>query len=1278
MKFSKRILSIILSVLMVVTSIPVFAVTVSADTVSVDKIGSLVYFNEGVSDKSSQPVYSKAYDGTQTDKNNGYTISAKFNVGNTINGNSIVFSIGNSSDGNNTSHYLTFREDGSFHLNYDGHYYDSWNVDTFGFSLSANTDYQLTVSVAPYTDSATGNTYEVLRFYLDGSLLNVYDTKTTFTNYDKNYTTCEYLSKNWDVSYGKGCNYWNDSNDGSVADFAVFNDVLSPNEIYSYIDICKRDYTNLGSTLESLKSVMTEYEEVMRNSGVTKINLLDAYNAYTDASKIYDAVYYGKSSLDSTLIQNAVCNLAAAIDLMTEVPVSVKGTDVPLATDVWFSSSNNIKYLLSTNNRENNKVFNNVLYAGDWNKNGMSINSAGRVTQKLFAADNPVILYNGSDDKPVIPIMISSYNGATSWNQTRRFWYCAPVEIAGQHANNNMSTEWSLIKSGWYGGSTNGDWAWMFDAGWDGVGSDWSDIERFPAYYNDDSNNAVVLTKGADNSFVNAVQFDGTPTQISTTYAINFALGCGGDNLADTTYPVYSNVRVINYKALTDAVSSKILSYDVSSYTYGGLTELFTAIDNAMSIDPQSYFLDGTDSRYDECVNAITSAINTINSISPTIDGTGYQEVRELLDAAIGVDEGIIYTTKSYDDYQKMIEVCRAYMAAVYSGNIYNGVSLNSGYSYNSDMVALADAASNVLNAKVDFTELKDLVEDAKKLDIFDENGVQTKTLESWVALQEKILETETEIAFLIDNVGQYGVDEDTVVECTAANITYDRINLDKASTAFAFNNENLTYYKNSNNLLEDVPKEQIEAFDAAYEVGSTVPVTVYEPQAREEQMQAMEDARAEIYMSAEEAASVGYTFPEGVEKQELVYLSDAGSVDAQTTAVLTAISTLDGSKAEFTVSVNGVSDGKTYTYGDPYTLEGQPTNGEWKIKYGDNKTINIYAEANTPVELIIEDNVVATFDSKEIGDETQHTVYIYDGYGKLVEIRYENSAVTEDYGTKNLTAATVPFYDFTGWKFETETTEDSKTIYKFTPQYTAQDDGTVLIQQEGKDVKRASFDTAVTLTSDGTNYGWVNKIETETGTVKYQIVSYSTDKFKSYAISPCNYYPFYKDVDNGTYYVMDGEIKVTLTDQNVDGDILPDGQNVGATANEHLNFKLDNKYPFAYTEKAVVVENATPDSKGRYRVYARFTDGADKYESFGVRVIVGDGKLDGKFTCNGKATSNQYAFTLNLTQNQVTGVDNITFKPYVNHYFEYSGKRVDAFYTSEIVLNINAEQGGV
>ena len=1254
-----------LSLLMVVTSIPVFAVTVSADTASDYPVDSVVFFDSNTYTTTGAKIGD--YDGRNTDSSKGYTLTYKFKnpYGESYTDVIGQFLLGETGTKNR---YLEIFPIIHMYYNYDGSFMDFKANDIAGMKSYANEPCQFVLQVIPNGE------FDRVVIYLNDTKVYSYNMadKTYDNGLDSSRPLREYFKLNNIGVYANAtCGWWErDTNKpGEYSDVAVFNDILSPDEVTAYISILDKDYSNVGNTLDDIKTVMDEYEGIMKDSSITKTNLLDAYNAYIEASKIYDTVYYGKNNLDAETIKNAVYNLTVAIDLMTEVPATVTGNTVPVATDTWFSSSNDINYLMRINNRENNTVFNNILYSGNWNKDGMSKQDAGAVTQKLFAADNPVILYTGSDNKAVIPIMVSSYRYTV---KERRFWYCSPVQNANQSAENNLSTEWSLIKPDWYGGSENGNWAWMFDVGWDGNGSDWYDIPRFSASYNSNIQNTVVLTNRKDNSFVNAIQFEGTPTQVGTTYTINFALGCGGDNLADTTYHPYSNIRVINYKALTDAISSKIFSYNVGDYTCGGLTELFTAVDNALAIEPQNYFLDGTDSRYDECVSAIESAISTINSITPTPDGDGYQSVRNVLDTEFDETNGSNFTTKSFDDYRKMIEYCRAYMAAVYSGNTYNGVSLNSGYSYNSDMAALADAANNVLNPKADLSKLKELVDNAKKLDIFDENGVQTKTLESWLALQQKISETETQGSNYVNIVGKYGVKEENVnITCTVGTITYDKIDDTLESSASVFERENTDYFNNTNNLLANIPSDQIEAFDAAYEVGTTVPETVYAADVREAQINAMNTARAVVYRSAEYAKNSGYTFPEGVEEQELVYLSDAGSVDAQTTAVLTAITTLDKNKAEFTVSVNGFSDGKTYTYGDPYTLEGQTTNGEWKIKYGDNKTINICVDANTPVDLIVEDNIDATFTSKVTGEATLYAVYIYDGYGKLVEIRYENSAVTEDYGTKNLTAATVPFYDFTGWKFETETTDDGKSIYRFTPQYTAKDDGKVLIQKEGTEVKRASFDTSVTLTSDGTNYGWVNKIETETGTVKYQIVSYSTDKFKSYAISPCNYYPFYKDND-GTYYVMDGESKVTLTDQNVDGSILPEGQNVGAKANDHLNFKLDSKYPFVYTEKAVVVENATSDSKGRYRVYARFTDGATKYMSFGVRVIVGDGKLDGKFTCNNKAESNQFSFTLNLTPDQVLGVKQITFKPYVNHYFMYGTQRVDAFYTSEVVLNIS------
>lgn len=1247
MKISKKFLSLLLSALMVITSIPIFAITASADTVSDFPTEDLVFFDSGNYNQKNQKIGDN-YDGTVTDKSKGYTLAFTFN-GSTSN--QLLFGRDNTYDGENViteeCRYFELFPDGTIHFSYGSSYVDFNGVFS---TLTDRGNVQVIIQIIPSGD------FDIVKMYQNGTLAYTYDmnTKSLGDTALAGMSIRDYFATdNIGFYANSSCGYWEDSVNNNApneySDVAVFNSILAPNEVSKYVEVMDRDYSSLGSDIDALKAAMADYEDVMDvTSDLKPQYLVSAYDAYVTAAEICDATKYGGLEIDAQTIHTAIYNLTVATELMTEMPDPTANAMV--AQDYYSDSnwSNNTERLEAARGI----MYNNVLYAPNISaSNPIYFQDKAAVQRTLYFSNNPVILYDGVNT-PLLPVMAGGERSDSS--KTRYYWFIAPV--AGEN-NTNVDSNWDLVAPQWYGGIKEPDWVQLYTGQ--------SRVEFASTYnFNDTSRRSNIIT--SKYYWANVLRFNGTPTQVGTEYPVVWAFGAGGTAADDITY-ANTTVRVINYKALKDAVYNKLGLVNVRNYTSGALRPLLEVIEKAGEIDPQSYFDDGVD-RYNDCVNDMQSAVDSINNYQlPDNDSDGYEAVRNVLDTEINENNASVYTTYSYTKYREIIEICRAYMAAVYEGYSYNGTTLSSGYAYNSDMAALADAASNVLNRTIDTTELRKLYDEARTLDIFNEYGVQTKSLESWLKLKSDLDEIESMVSSFINIQGENDVEKNTQANLsTGISLTYDKVIADSESSAKAYIYEKTQYLRNPNNLLVDLPSDALEVFDTAYEVGTTVPETVYETDVREQQMTAMNEARSTVYLTVEEAKAEGYNIEHtGVE--EIAYFSSGEAVDAETTEILTAITTLDENKALFSVTVNGVTETETYEYGKKFTLPAQETNGEWNIQYGTNKTIKIRVDANTPAQLIVEDDIVAVFTSKAgTGSETSNPVYIYDCYGKLVEIKYVDEEVTSDY-SENLTYASIPYYDFNGWRFETEIV-DGKTIYKFTPKYKAQENTDVTVMQEGELVKEATFDTAVTLVynnENGVNVGWVNK----TAGGKYQIVSYSQETFKFYAISEGNYYPFFEDKETGTYYVIENGEKITLDSTNVDGSILPEEQEVGATADEHLNFKIKERYPFIYAETAVVIDEATADTDGRYRVYARFTEGATKYQAYGARIMVGE--LDGKFTANSKTDTNQFALTLRLTPEQVEGVDKITFKPYVNHYFTYNGERVDAFYTSQIELNI-------
>ena len=558
-----------------------------------------------------------------------------------------------------------------------------------------------------------------------------------------------------------------------------------------------------------------------------------------------------------------------------------------------------------------------------------------------------------------------------------------------------------------------------------------------------------------------------------------------------------------------------------------------------------------------------------------------------------------------------------------------------------------------VLSEYEEYNKAKSLVNNG----IFSGN-TQSYTLDSWQTVKETLASV---VSSFNNNIGKHNYSLQTI---PWGGFNYDCYVIDPNSES-----TEVTEMKNtlSGLSLTSIDEDTLQNFDSACQVASTIPVSSYDSEYRDETISTVETLHDEVYISTADAVGTyKLEIPEGF-KGEIVNTVD--NLDYKTTQILNQLGELKGQYADYNVTItqyDSSSNTTTEKYGTSIKLPAQSVPGVWKIDSPDGTT-NIPVPADKEAVITVESNITARFTANVyVTDTYDYQINVYDKFNKLTNIVYvsgqqTNEAISDVLSDYGITAKTIPFYTFDGWSISSN---DAAKTYTVKPKYAYDTNVTYTVKVNGEDQGKYKYDSPVVVSvSEGQDvpYGWVNK--TDEG--KYQIVSYS-DSYKFYACADCDLYPLYKENDDGygKYYVNSINEENLLTFENVDGNILPKGY-TGMTADEHLNFKLNKEYPFIYVDGTKQIEG------NKYRVYAKFTEGATNYMAFGVIVTYrGD---EGKFNASNKTDSNQFMFT--ITINGTLDQEEINFKPYVNHWFDYMGKTIDAFYYDEATLVVNKEE---
>ncbi len=680
-KYSKRILSLFLSVLMVVTSVPAFALTSSAaannayglvGTYLTDNITDGIKTNEGVtwdesigaanfdgnshylalsgtplSGVSSSTGFSVSIDVYKKETDLPMTRLFDFNDGTAAN--TVAFNSG-SSTVNTYEQYCGIYKINGTEVRYNASEDLIANAKDYAWhnlliSMSPDGTYTVYVDGVARATTAASDTPSA------SDIMNAFG---GFTNY---FIGRSVYNSDYDGFFN-----------GYMRNLYLFSKPVTP------VDVVKAvSGDDASSALGSLKSVMSYYEATMAK-GIAYTNMTDAYNAYIEANKVYDAAYYGSSA--SADVSAATANLANAITKMQ--PFVAYTADCTSAADGSYTASS--------------------LVAGDEMKNvlytygvggGAAYNDAAASSFKAGAQFGTIVfLYNGTGETIACPINTyggGSRSGISRYNRRFISAYLQPgsFEIRRVWHNKNTSASYQDATSAYV---------------------NFVDAQIDPATLTANDTNSKYAS--------NTLYYTGTPTDyVTKADALKFNFYGNGSNyvikdyaFADGTYA--SNRQCYIYivdgtRAATalDNNRFKLAGIDAASLLQdNGLADLLAKFDAVTALNPTSYFSSVGTATDDTAGNAarqlgadMKTAVDNLNAASlGSADTAEYQALRDAMDKELdcinhtamqayatngkGYD---LKTDTSYADFKAVYEKAQGIMAAVLSGGYADKANAN-------------------------------------------------------------------------------------------------------------------------------------------------------------------------------------------------------------------------------------------------------------------------------------------------------------------------------------------------------------------------------------------------------------------------------------------------------------------------------------------------------------------------------------------------------------------------------------------------------------------------
>ena len=1105
---------------------------------------------------------------------------------------------------------------------------ETGTYDVNGTAMAANPPSAPSIDTwHQFTVTLSGTTTTV---YVDGARSYSYE-------FNSNSTVFNNIKNGGYLVIGATC--WpDDTFTGYMRDFRVYNRAITADEASKLANQYSYDSQSTeAQNLSVLKNLIGIYESKM--NGTVYQNMKPAYDMYTNACQAYDAFYYGgNTSVDlvsvATNFRNAIANMKA-----WSAPVfnATAYHDTSVATG----------------------AYSNVAY-----QNGTAGSSAfvqtSKIKFKLFVPNNLVLVDDGNEIKA--PIAVEIQNGDATGKRSTHKQLCY-IDFHSSSTIVSDTKNWSL--------KTNVKWNSWHEPNLNNLsyvsttnrqGTDVNDLDGGSL-----ANNYLVYnTNGGNTStYYDKITDFNVTIGAETYWDKKIGQSAGTDGVKTGEYPVTSNQYIINYRPVVTKLNdvlpkftSAFKGHTITDYQEGGLAAVLTALDSLTSdsVNPmkQSYSTN-VESAVQACANAISQVAGMSTPSNATVDNDSYQRLKNAMDEYLANPEGYlnrdVYTSDSIDSYIK----------------IYNNVAKNlfyyvSDYGYSKSDYAkdAATALTNVLNEKLNLSGLRTEISNK---DIYDENGNQIYTFQSWL---DNVSSYASTYKTLSTKNGRYDTTSTNCYAFDGTTVTYDKVNksVDNQSTADTAKNEL------SAKSLTAVDQVGYPSFDAAYTVAKAVDEDKYVADKFADFAKAVATAFANVYTTTTtENADLYNLFTSSNKISSTTLLRTSltqTNTDNNTSAILTAIDTLNQNirtlKVNISENVENPSVSSTeYLYGSTFTVAlpggvsvAQGKVVQWVItKYASTEDMTngsnpissqvIAKNPDDTIELVAN----GAFDIQYIvegGATTATNVYkVYNAYGKVAEIIYSDTALSDaELNTTIKFHPVLPFYTFASW---TVGEADENGIVPVTPVFTI--DGaykTISVIGTGVDYSAKDMNESKTAALVGTDatlsksgvYGWAVKKDG-----KYQIVGYG-DSYTFTVIENEVYTAI--TTDGSSYFVEDGA--VALTKDNVYGFTTPVDSSV-VDANAYLNAKLTDKAPFVYYQLTQAVLE-----QSKQRVYVRITGGSNA-TSFGL--IFTNGVSENRFNSTATNAGGQF-----YVQMKNTTYEGKSIKAFVNYSFTYQGEAVN------------------
>ena len=456
--------------------------------------------------------------------------------------------------------------------------------------------------------------------------------------------------------------------------------------------------TDTGTLEDKMLEAFELYETKMGGDIFT--GMTDAYDAYVEANKIYDAWKYGNNVVTDEQLEAAAKNLRKKSIAMKQW--SYNGIS---GTTPWYAADSG-----DTSAYANYGVANILHWEDPVN---VASNSNQAVKIDIWAPSRTVLLLDSDDVKPAMPIM--AFAQLTD-SKTRYVYNLYPCVSSSDNSNNTYFRLGTVNdETAWYGHNGNSDrphnWIDDMTSATDGRPKGESGTDSTKRLSLSSSNGCGGGTRYWA-SFSNVLKFVGNQTTAVESYSLNWSRLTGDQASDSNIFSTSNTIQVVNYKMLldkmNDATNLNTINVAEKTYTQGGLRSLLVAYDKATAFNIYDYDYSNTSS-VASAGTAITEAAAAFNDVNVTEDVDGYEDLRKAIEPKMVVYNGGAegYTEESWTPFAAAFEAAQAVFTNIQT----------TGYNDGANAKALADALNAVEPVpsvdKVDTTNLEISINEA-------------------------------------------------------------------------------------------------------------------------------------------------------------------------------------------------------------------------------------------------------------------------------------------------------------------------------------------------------------------------------------------------------------------------------------------------------------------------------------------------------------------------------------------------------------------------------------